>query len=220
MLQCVPAEVPAWGVEIDPDLAMQARQRTGREVINDDILSVELPRKFDVVFGNPPFESAFISKMLDRLFVEMDEGLRCGVLLPAYVVQTPSTVLRWSRQWTIFAELLPRTLFPRARSPLLFAILTKDPIPSFRGMRLYLEADGVERLKPEFRDMMNDGTGTWREVVESALASLGGEEHLTRIYEKVGRRRPTDNPWWREKVRQTLQRGPFVSRGQGVWAIA
>jgi adenine-specific DNA-methyltransferase len=219
MLQAVPVAVPAWGVEIDPELADLARERTGRDVVTGDILEVDLPRKFDVVFGNPKFESAFMTRLLDRLDVEMDVGLRCGMIVPAYYMQTPSTVLRWSKRWTLYAELLPRTLFPRLCLPVVFALFTKDPVPAFKGMRLYIEADGVERLKPEFREMLKGGRGLWAEVVARALVDLGGEEHLTKIYERIGRKRPTENPWWREKIRQTLQRGPFCSKGNGVWSI-
>lgn len=219
MLQAVPEHIPAFGIEIDPELAEEARERTGREVINADILTAEIPFKFDVVFGNPPFRAKFLDKLLDKVADTMEDGCRCGLLLPAYFMQTPTRVLKWNRIWSIYPELLPRTLFPRSQLPIIFALFTKDPAPQLKGMRLYVEADAITRLRPEFREMLEKGRGLWQPVVVRALAELGGEDHLAKIYEKVGKFRPSDNPWWREKVRQTLQRGPFKACGNGVWSL-
>jgi predicted RNA methylase len=220
MLQAIPDHVPAFGFEIDPDLATKARARTGRQVIVGDVLTADLPHRFNFVFGNPPFKSDFMHRLLDRIHTRMEDGCRCGLIVPAYFMQSPSTVVRWNRVWTIHSELLPRTLFPRARLPLIFALFTKDPVPSFRGMRLFLEAYSMEDLNPEFREEMNSGRGLWRGVVFQALQRLGGRAHLKDIYHVVGRNRPTKNEWWREKVRQTLQRaGCFSAQGAGVWSI-
>lgn len=218
MLQAIPECIPAIGVELDPSLAEQARVRTGRLVIEGDILSVDLPR-FNVVFGNPPFRSGFVEKLLERIHEKMDDGSRCGLLVPAYFMQTPSRVMRWNRVWSLYAEVLPRTLFPRLSLPLIFALFTKDPVPTLSGMRLFIEAHAIEQLRPEFREMLTTGKGLWRPVVEAALRELGGRAHLTEVYRAVAKRRPSENPWWREKVRQTLQRGPFRSLGDGVWCL-
>jgi hypothetical protein len=219
MLQAVPPAVPAFGVEIDPGLAHAARARTGRLVLTGDVLKVDFPQRFNAVFGNPPFEAAFMDQLLARLVAEMDDGGRCGLIVPAYFMQTPSRVIRWNRDWSLAAELLPRTLFPRLSKPIIFALFTKDPVPSLRGLRLFIEADAVEHLKPAMRRMMTEGKGLWSEVVAVSLHELGGEAPLDQIYSRVSNRRPTENQWWREKVRQTLQRGPFENRGRGVWAL-
>ncbi len=46
----------------------------------------------------------------------------------------------------------------------------------------------------------------WRDVVGLALRSLGGRATLKEIYAAVENNRPTENPWWREKVRQIAGR--------------
>jgi hypothetical protein len=220
MLQAVPPSMRALGVEVDPILAGQARERTGREVLVGDILHMGLPENVDAVFGNPPFKSAFINAMLMRFAETYADGIRCGLILPAYILQTPSSVIRWNQSWTIGTELLPRTLFPDLSLPLVFATFTKDPVPSLNGMRLYIEAAAISKLPILYRNMLANGRGLWVQVVEHALVELGGKAHLNDIYHMVGGRRPTTNPYWREKVRQTLQRGPFVGHGAGVWEKA
>ena len=217
MLQAVPEGVPAFGVEVDPVLAEQARERTGRPVITGDVLTVDLAQPFNVVFGNPPFRAGFLDSMLDRLSGIMDDGGRCGLIVPAYFMQTPSRVMRWNRVWSLYSELLPRTLFPRLSKPIIFALFTKDPVPSLTGMRLYIECAAMDDLKQTYRDELTKGRGLWFVVVDRALAVLGGEAELQAIYTAVSVKRPTENPWWREKVRQTLQRR-FVNKRRGVWA--
>lgn len=220
MLQAIAPEVPAFGVEIDPVLADRARERTGRLVLTGDVLKVEFPQDFNVVFGNLPFRAEFVDSMLERIASETEDGCRCGLLVPAYYFQTPSRVLRWNRMWTLSAELLPRTLWPRLMKPIIFALFTKDPVPKLNGMRLYIEADVINRLLPaKYREMMVSGKGLWSQVVLQTVQDLGGKAHLQDIYRVVERRRPTVNQWWREKVRQTLQRGPFVPEGDGVWSL-
>lgn len=222
MLQAIPPDVDAYGIEIDPVFADAARHRVPeRDVFTADVLAGEFPRRFDVVFGNPPFETRFMDKLLALIAAYGDDGCQCGLALPAYFLQTPSRVIRWNKKWTICAEILPRTLFPRLRLPIVFGLFTKDPVPQLKGIRLVNEADAIDNLRPEYKEMMVHGKGLWDQVVEHALRELDGEAHLTFIYEKVGRRRPTDNPHWREKVRQTLQRcdQKYQPRGNGVWKL-
>lgn len=220
MLQAVPVHIPAFGVEIDPILADAARERTGRHIITGSILEVEFPQKFNVVFGNLPFRSKLMDGLLERLAEEMDDGLRCGVIVPAYFMQTPSRVLRWNRDWSMSAELLPRTLWPRLMRPIVFALFTKDPVPKLTGLRLYAQCDAVTKMPAEFQEMMISGRGMWRDVVARSLQKVGGKAHVQEIYKVVEGKRPTQNPFWREKVRQVLQRGPFKSHGEGVWSLA
>jgi hypothetical protein len=220
-LEVVPEQLDVFGVEIDPALADEARRRSGQRVITGDFFEVELPQHLDFAFGNPPFKARFMDKMLKRLTDPMEDGALCGFIVPAYFVQTDNRVLRWNRAWTISTEILPRTLFPRLRHPLVFALFTKDPQPTLRGLRLFPESDFVRSMRAGARDCMEQGRGTWRSVVEWALRTLGGEAHVSHIYEQLLCRRPTTNQWWREKVRQTLQRYPtFEPRGRGVWALA
>lgn len=216
MLQAVPDYIPACGVEIDPTLAATAARRTDRPVITGDVLSVEIPHRFNIVFGNPPFRAGFLDRLLARLATLMEDGCRCGFIVPAYFMQTPSRVLRWNRSWSIAAELLPRTLFPRLSKPIIFALFTKDPVPNLSGMRLFVECAAMDDLKPAVREELTKGRRLWFVVVDRALAELGGQASLPQIYAAVAVKRPTSNQWWREKVRQTLQRR-FVRVRRGVW---
>lgn len=220
MLAAVPAHISAFGYEIDPGLAAQARTRTGRHVTVGNFLDAVLPPRVTIAFGNPPFQSSFADKMLAHLLPAMPDGGRAGFILPAYFMQTPSRVLRWNRSWTISADLLPRTLWPRLMRPIIFATFVKDPAPKLRGLRLYVECDLASSTKPEAREVLERGSGSWREVVAAVLASLGGRAHLTHIYEAMLSRRPTENQHWREKVRQVLQNGPFRNVARGEWELA
>ena len=219
MLAAVPANIPAFGYEIDPLLAAQARQRTGRPVAVGDFLDAELPARVTIAFGNPPFKSSFVDKMLNRLLGVMPDGGRAGFIVPAYFMQTPSRVLRWNRTWTISADLLPRTLWPRLMRPIIFATFVKDPSPKLRGLRLYVECDLAGSTRDNVREGLESGSGSWREAVASVLRGLGGRAHLTHIYEAMLARRPTENQHWREKIRQVLQQGPFRNIARGEWEL-
>ena len=59
-LMAIPAEVEAFGVEIDPAMATLARSNSCRQVICDDFLHAELPQRPTVVIGNPPYQSELI----------------------------------------------------------------------------------------------------------------------------------------------------------------
>lgn len=220
MLAAVPAHIPAFGYEIDPILAAHARARTGRAIAVGDFLEAVLPPRVTIAFGNPPFQSRFVDQMLDRLLGVMPDGGRAGFIVPAYFMQTPSRVLRWNRTWTISADLLPRTLWPRLMRPIIFAHFVKDPAPKLRGLRLYVECDLAGATREGVREGLERGTGSWRDAVSSVLRGLGGRAHLTAIYERMLARRPTENQHWREKVRQVLQNGPFRNVARGEWEIA
>lgn len=220
LLDAIPRAFHAWGVEIDPDQAERARSRTGRPVVVGDVLRVEWEHPIDAVFANPPFISDFWSRFLDRLAPSVSDGTPCGAIIPAYFCQAPTAVLRWNRSWSLSCELIPRSLFPGLTAPLLFALFIKDPKPTLRGLRLYAEAEAIASLSPEARDELTNGRGLWRPVVAAALRALGGRASLSELYHAIGGNRPSANPYWREKVRQTLQRGPFAALGAGVWQLA
>lgn len=42
----------------------------------------------------------------------------------------------------------------------------------------------------------------WRDAVDMALQTCGGRATLSQLYACIEGNRPSDNPWWREKVRQ------------------
>lgn len=220
MLAAVPAHIPAFGYEIDPELAAQARKRTGRPVAVGDFLDAVLPPRVTIAFGNPPFQSRFVDRMLERLLGVMPDGGRAGFIVHASFMQTTSRVLRWNREWSITADLLPRNLWSRISHPTLFVTFLKDPTPRLRGFRLFLECDLAGATRDDVREDLERGSGSWRECVAGVLRSLGGRAHLTAIYERMMARRPTENQHWREKVRQVLQLGPFRNVGRGEWELA
>lgn len=63
---------------------------------------------------------------------------------------------------------------------------------------------------------------TWRDVVHSALESLGGKANLTNLYAEIeSYAKATENRHWQAKVRQTLQEGrDFFNIQRGVWGLA
>lgn len=68
-------------------------------------------------------------------------------------------------------------------------------------------------------------SGTWRSVVKSTLASMGGKADLSDLYAEIAKNAPdklASNPNWQPKVRQILQEGKslFVNKERGVWALA
>lgn len=220
MLSAVPSWIEARGYEIDPVLADLARTRTGRPVVTGDFLGATLPPRVTIAWGNPPFRAGFVDQMLEKLVDSMPDGGRAGFIVPAYFLQSPSRVLRWNRSWTIAADLLPRTLWPRLMRPIVFATFTKDPSPVLRGLRLYVECDLATSVKKPIREQLVSGSGRWSEAVASALRELGGRANLPAIYATMLSRRPTENQHWREKVRQVLQQGPFRNVSRGEWELS
>ena len=219
MLAAVPSWIAAHGYEIDPVLAEAARQRTGRPVVTGDFLGATLPSRVTIAWGNPPFRAGFVDQMLEKLVMAMPDGGRAGFIVPAYFLQSPSRVLRWNRDWTIEADLLPRTLWPRLMRPILFATFTKDPAPRLKGLRLYVECDMASAARKNVREELVAGGGRWLDVVVQAVKGLGGRATLPAIYEAMLSRRPTENQHWREKIRQVLQHGPFNNISRGEWEL-
>ena len=216
-LQAVPAHVPAIGVEIDPRWARAARAATGRTVIEGDFLEIPLDMQPTHIIGNPPFEMKVVEGFLDRALQLLPEAGRMGFILPAYMFQTPSRVVRWNDDWSLSQEMLPRTIFGGAKGdqlitkPLVFAIFSKDRKRLMSGFALYREMHDVSSMPRRFQDILREHAGgsAWRRTVLEALAGLGGQARLSEIYKAVAPRRPSGTPWWQEKVRQVLREEPF-----------
>lgn len=71
-------------------------------------------------------------------------------------------------------------------------------------------------------DLRRSPNATWRGAVYAALTTLGGEADLAGIYREIECFAITrgTNAHWREKVRQTLQRGQdFESVAPGRWRV-
>ncbi|MBX3653223.1 MAG: class I SAM-dependent methyltransferase [Ramlibacter sp.] len=221
-LQALPAEVPAMGVEIDPVLAEHARAATGRPVITGDFLTADVPGRFTHVIGNPPFDAKLIHGFLARAHDLLHDGGLCGLLLPAYVLQTSSRVMAMNRRWSISQELMPRNIFPGLHLPLVFACFRKDQARTLVGFFLYREALDVAAMPSDVQQALQQPArgSVWRHAVRAAFARLGrASAALDDLYATV--ERPSANQFWREKVRQTLQAYPEFRRERaGTWAIA
>lgn len=221
-LLALPPSVDALGVEIDPVLAARARELTGREILCGDFLRVEIPRPVTHIVGNPPFQSDLVHGFLRRAHRLLPDGGSCGLLLPAYVLQTSSRVCELARDWSIETELVPRNLFPRLKLPLVFSMFRKDRARTLVGFFLYRETADVAAMPKEMREALVTATrgSVWRAAVRSAFAAVGEcVASLEALYAVV--ERPTANRFWREKVRQVLQLYPeFARLADGRWRVA
>jgi site-specific DNA-methyltransferase (adenine-specific) len=216
-LEAIPAHVPAFGTEIDPELAERARRNTGREVITGDYRTVELVLQPTAIIGNPPFRMSLVDALLERAHQALPEGGRMGLILPVYAFQTAARVSGYARRWGIEQTLIPRNIYPGLQCPLCFAVFSKDRRRTLIGFALYDEAAAVQRLSARYQRLFTDpGEGSlWGRVIEEALVSLGGEGSLEDIYREVEGRRPTDNRFWREQIRKVARRHfPRAGRGR------
>ena len=218
-LRAIPRDVPAFGVEIDPSLAARARASSGRAVILGDFRMVDLPLKPTAIVGNPPFVKRTIDEFLDRAWSLLPEEGRAGFILPAFVFQTATTIERLAEHWSIRQDFLPRNIFPRINMPICFAVFTKAKVRGLVGFALYHETAAVQRLRTRYRALLAQGEASvWAAVVRAALEALGGRADLSSLYREIEGHRPTPNPFWQAKVRQTLQR--IAERvGAGIWAL-
>ena len=221
-LMAIPQDVDAFGVEIDPVQAQRAIANTGRQVIVGDFRTADIPRRPTVVVGNPPFDMEIFDGMLARCYDLLDYGGRAGFLLPVYTFQTASRVMAYQRQWSLSQELLPRDLFERLSCPIMFATFKKDRRTVMSGLFLYAEKHALADMHRDMRRLMvgNQSTATcWRDVVASALQACGGSATLPQLYACIEGNRPSENPWWREKVRQIAGKH-FVRVRVGEYALA
>lgn len=75
--------------------------------------------------------------------------------------------------------------------------------------------------KVQERDIRDAKAATWKDVVYAVMRQLKKEATLEEIYGEIeNSEKCRNNPHWREKVRQTLQFGPFTSPKRGVWVLA
>lgn len=219
-LAAIPEHVNAIGVEIDPLQAEAARASTGREVIVGDFLTARIDQPVTHVVGNPPFDARLIEGFLNRAHALLPNEGTCGLLLPAYVLQTSSKVMAMARKWSISQELMPRNIFPRLHLPLVFTMFRKERARTLVGFFLYAEAADVRAMPKQIRDEVEaSGGSVWRRAVRLAFAMVGkARATLADLYAAI--ERPSENRYWREKVRQVLQSYPeFRRAGAGLWEL-
>lgn len=228
-LMALPEHVRAIGVEIDPQWAEAARRNSGREVITGDFLQAPLPSGVDALVGNPPFKADVIGGFLDRAHTLLRDGGKCGLILPAYVMQTSTKVLQMNRRWSMHQELLPRNIFPRLSVPIIFATFTKDQHRRLFGFYLFEEAADVAKLG--MRQLLEGGDdaastaarrgSVWRQAVHKAFDLIDADTApLSALYQALEARelRPTENRFYKDKVRQVLQSYPeFAPVERGLW---
>lgn len=219
-LGAIPDYVPAIGIEIDPELAALARERTGRTVITGDFRTTKLNDNPTAIIGNPPFQTDTIDQLLDAAKQWLPTDGRCALLLPSYAIQTPSRVCRYNEDWSIFAECLPRTLFKGLQCPLSFVMFRKDQKRALFGLALYAESYDIESMPAPVQALLKNNRATWEAVVESALKASGGSAKLETIYKAIEPKRPTGNPYWKEQVRKVLRQPRFRREGPAMYALA
>lgn len=219
-IHALPAGTRAIGVEIDPRLARRARSETQAEIIEGDFRIVDLPvDRCDALIGNPPFRMDVFDGMLDRAYGLLDDGGPMIMILPAFALQTTSRVARYNRRWSISQDMLPRTLFPGIRLPLVLARFVRDPVPRLHGFLLYHESREIEEMPVVYRRALSEGRSGWKAVVEEALKRLGGEGTIAQVCAEIGPRRPTSTEHWRAKVRQQLSTH-FNRRASATYSLA
>lgn len=212
-LGAVPREVRAFGIEIDPVKADEARQNTGRPVITGDMRTVAIDEPPTVIAGNPPFVLELIDDLLRRALEWLPEGGYMGLILPVYIFDNScKRLLSYRQRWHISADILPRALYGRIPYPLLFAMFQKGG-SALVGFTLFEELYDVQSMRDDDQAALKQAGRTWRAVVERALKQLGGEASLQDLYAAVKPHRPTDNQWWQAKVRQIAQDYHRVERG-------
>lgn len=185
-LIALPESIRAIGVELYPVQAQIARDLSGRQVLTGDYLSVDLPQEVDAIVGNPPFLAETVAAFLERSHDLLRDGGRCGFILPAYILQTSSKVMRFAQKWFIETELMPRNIFPGLSLPITFTVFTKDRARKLHGFLLYRETADVAAAHPEIRSLLDRSRkagSVWRQAVNDAFDRLGGRpSHLAQIY--------------------------------------
>lgn len=204
-LIAAPAHVEAFGIEIDPAIAEEARANSGRLVVTGDFVHAPLPLKPTHIIGNPPFQADLFEDILARCYELLEYERSAALLLPVYFFQTAGTVMRWARRWSIEQEMVPRNLFERLQRHLVFAKFTKARKCVLSGFFLYSEVDALDSLRREYRALfIGNGSrvNVWRETIAAALHICGGRATLPQLYACIENSRPTNNRFWREKIRQ------------------
>jgi site-specific DNA-methyltransferase (adenine-specific) len=230
MLGVIPHSIPAYGIELQGELAQIARTRTGRPVRHGSFLEVPIDPDTDTFFGNPPFSLNLIEGLLNRIGKECREGTYLGLILPVFAFQTASRVVRWNETWTIEQASLPRNLFPGIRETLAFAQFTKERKPKLIGFVLYGETQHVRSLPTWLQNRLEGASGKvlerkggWREAVSAVADFLGGEFTLQDLYRVFGiadHRPSLSNRNWKAKLRQIVQGKGFERIAPGVYRSA
>lgn len=218
-LNALPDGVNGFGVEIDPIVAQRAREFTGRTIHTADILDYSPDAPITAMVGNPPFSTNLLTGMLERATTYMVDRGKVGFILSTHMLQASNTVCKWARDWSIETHMIPRDLYPGLSKPLCFTVFTKEAQRQWVGMALYTETRDVNALNSAMKSLFRkQGKGSvWVRIIDSALDHFGGKASLQEIYDFVEYRRPTENKFWKEKIRQ-IARQKFDNVARGVYA--
>lgn len=223
-LVSIPPHVRAIGVDIDPEMARIAHEISGREVRCGDFVDLELPEGVTGLVGNPPFQAKLVERFLGRAHQLLPENGRAAFILPAYMLQTSTSVLRYREKFSIAQELLPRNLFPGIKLPIVLATFTKAADRQLFGFFLYDECAQIAGMSPEARQHLTAARSSgsvWASLVRRVMRELGGRASLSDLYGRLEGRRPTPTVHWREQVRKVLQQGADFRRVEaGVWELS
>lgn len=162
---------------------------------------------------------ALVDRLLDRAHELLQDEGRVGLILPCYAFQTAGRVVRYSSDWSLQQQMIPRSIYPGLSKPLMFAIFRKDRRRMMIGLSLYHEAAFVQALPDDLQEALIEGPVTWGGLVIGAITAAGGEAALADIYDYVCARRPTANPHWKEQVRKICQ-ARARRTGRGRYAVA
>jgi len=217
-LEALPRETTVIGVEIDPRLAAMAR-KTGRTVVEGDFRTVELPQiGYTAAIGNPPFDLDVFEGMLTRMHGLLVEDAPFVAILPSYMFQTSTRVMRWNERWSLAQTMIPRTIFKGISLPLVLATFTKNAHRRLIGFSFYAQSREVEEMPKDYASRLRTERNGWRSVVGEALRILGGTGTVEQIYREVGPRRPTATEHWKAQVRKQLQQN-FTKVGAARYAL-
>ena len=224
--------------DLDPCAAPDQPWRTARHQFTeaDDGLAQDW-QQFGRVWLNPPYTNAVIGTWLSRL-AEHDDGIAL------IFARTETEVFHrhvWERcdallfmEGRIFFHVNEDTWFDRKGKPPIFVrrgeatptnagapsvfcaygrdnadLLAECSIPgAFVPLRLRAFSAGFEQ------------PGTWIDEVRKIMERTDRPMTVTELYRALaGSPKASRNPSWKAKVRQTLQRGPFEPKGDGIWEM-
>ena len=207
-LSAVPADVPAFGIEIDVERAAQARIATGRPIIAGDFRTVQISCRPTAVISNPPF--SLVAAFLDRAYAILPEGGIAGFLMPTHLLSYSRTVCEYAERWSITVDAIPRDIFrPVMHFPISFAVFSKDRLRRLVGLSGFAEAADVRNMDSRFRAILN------RAVPRSC-----GATSLSRRCRSLAARRPWPRSTRSSRAHAGATRGfgarKYVKRSRGI----
>lgn len=209
LLLGIPSNIPAIGIEYDPLLAATAVARTGRNILVGNFRTIPIAHQPTIILSNPPFATSLMEAFLQRSYDLLPLDGQACYILPAYFLQTSQRTMSYINQWSIEVQILPRDIWPRLSHPVVLAFFTKRLKRTLIGLTLFPETAALRALPHRFKHTLRQATtSVWLAVVQTALDELGGKASLQSLYQLIQRKRPTPNPFWREKIRQVVAQHP------------